>query len=1080
MFTLLTGSFHSALEPYLVETVRQYKLADPFVPLSVIVPSAVMRRRVQWVLCAEHGLPLFHVSFFTFHQLALRLHAEQTLLDVSPETGLSSIQIVEDHWYEWMVSWLRSKLDMDSQDDQALSRSRGMRQALWRTIRDLHEGQVDPAVGMRAVDEGLFDASTCDRLRRVFSLQAAVLKWSRHFKVGLPDDVTQAILPWVPRSPFLREQANLLYYGFYDLTQIQLSLLEEVARARPVKVFFPLEKGPGYHYARRFLERYLLKGGVDHCLLETDRRGTASGVFRPGPPVRQVVSVVGEGGELRFACETILGLVERDGYAFHEIGVVARTLEPYCPFLPRMFREHRIPFSTTGTRPFLEEPWAKVWWQLAGLHRDNFPVQAMMDILTSPFFRCTNAFSRSLLEDAHWWWRLVRHARVIRGRADWDRLAELAEDPSYVQELLENQVLPPHLAREDVCAFARECMRLIQSFDSCPLSGTVGEITAYFEGLFEACVVLPGRSASLDEHAEGMPDASELTECAGHVMSLLGQWDRLGERISSDLWVERFRELLEEAELPLPGQSQVGVQVMDVMAARGYGFRALLILGLNDQVFPRVVREDALLRDRERRVLAESLGYKVDEKLQGLDEEALLFTLLERSAKDRLFLIHQRADSQGRPLIPSSFLSPDCLKAGEDNASVVHVPLSVLERHRLCDDSLAMTTSQNSLIFAMLQGGGLSVEAPDLGSWGVILSHGRQAMEVLERSALPAGSFDGLVEADHLPWRKMQARGISPTGLERYVQCPLRFWMQDLLGAQDVRQPVTRDLPARVWGQLGHEVLHGIYESLAKEGWPRVDFEPCRMHEFVHALIRTKAHFYARAYGKGYVMLWQDLMRRLEHVIEDMVARDQEDFVRQGWVPLLFEVEGTGSIPSSSGESEEGVAIHGRVDRVDQGRAGQGVRVVDYKFSWSRARNISEPDVLLEAGQGKRLQAPFYAWLSAFQGGESMVVVPDHPKLVDMVEFRFIRPFQTPSLGFASLLTGTWTGEIETQLSRRILDWLRAIQQGNFFLITGAHCRDCAWSGACRSQHHPSWSRVQGLPLARQFRLLKKERMFHG
>lgn len=470
------------------------------------------------------------------------------------------------------------------------------------------------------------------------------------------------------------------------------------------------------------------------------------------------------GGELRFACETILGLVERDGYTFHEIGVVARTLEPYCPFLPRMFREHRIPFSTTGTRPFLEEPWAKVWWQLAGLHRDNFPVQAMMDILTSPFFRCTNAFSRSLLEDAHWWWRLVRHARVIRGRADWDRLAELAEDPSYVQELLENQVLPPHLAREDVCAFARECMRLIQSFDSCPLSGTVGEITAYFEGLFEACVVLPGRSASLDEHAEGMPDASELTECAGHVMSLLGQWDRLGERISSDLWVERFRELLEEAELPLPGQSQVGVQVMDVMAARGYGFRALLILGLNDQVFPRVVREDALLRDRERRVLAESLGYKVDEKLQGLDEEALLFTLLERSAKDRLFLIHQRADSQGRPLIPSSFLSPDCLKAGEDNASVVHVPLSVLERHRLCDDSLAMTTSQNSLIFAMLQGGGLSVEAPDLGSWGVILSHGRQAMEVLERSALPAGSFDGLVEADHLPWRKMQARGISPRG----------------------------------------------------------------------------------------------------------------------------------------------------------------------------------------------------------------------------------------------------------------------------------------------------------------------------
>jgi ATP-dependent helicase/nuclease subunit B len=95
-----------------------------------------------------------------------------------------------------------------------------------------------------------------------------------------------------------------------------------------------------------------------------------------------------------------------------------------------------------------------------------------------------------------------------------------------------------------------------------------------------------------------------------------------------------FRAALERADLPRQGQAQMGVQVLDVMAARGRPFRTLFVLGMNDHVFPRVVREDAFLRDRDRKVLAESLGYKIDEKLNGFDEEALLFALLHHSAQN--------------------------------------------------------------------------------------------------------------------------------------------------------------------------------------------------------------------------------------------------------------------------------------------------------------------------------------------------------------------------------------------------------------------------------------------------------------
>ncbi|MGE0473996.1 MAG: PD-(D/E)XK nuclease family protein [Nitrospirales bacterium] len=1079
MFTLLTGSFYPSLETSLVESVRLFKADDIQVPLAIIVPSDVMRRRVQWVLCVEQGLSLFDVSFLTFHQLALRLHAERALLDRSVDSSATPLELVDDRWYEWMVPWLLGQLGLSFGSEGSLDRSRGMRQAIWRTIRDLQEGQVDPEVGSRAIQEGMFENPSRERLSHVFSIQAAVGQWSRHLNVGLPDDLAQSILPWVSHSSLISRWSHIFYYGFYDLTQVQLSLLEEVARARPVRVFFPLEEGPAYQFAQRFLERYLLKGGVERQYVGTGRTAHVGKQPMSMRPTKHIVSAVGEQGELHFACQSILRLVETDGYAFHEIGIVARNLEGYSPYLSRIFHEHRIPFSTTGTRPFLEEPWAKIWWQLAGLKQDDFPVQAVMDILTSPYYRSREQSSRSLSENAHWWWRLVRQTRIVRGLADWERLSDLLRDAASLQELFGSHRLPPHMLEDDVSAFVHDLMRLIQEVDSCPSSGSVGEMTAHFERMCQNCLCVPDDSQVPGQNPNEELLGQQLGECVQRIMTMLGQWDRFEKQITAELWVERFRELLEEERLPLPGQSQVGVQVMDVMAARGCGFRALMILGLNDQVFPRVVREDAFLRDRDRRVLAESLGYKVDEKLKGLDEEALLFALLENSAKERMYLLYQRADSQGRPLIPSSFLSRDIQHSGVVNPFLLHVPLSLVERqtHSVC--AAELYTPQEGRLLSLLQGQLYFGDRSGPSQWQVILDNGLRALAVLERSDLAVGSFDGLVEPDHIHWQNLQIRGLSPTALERYVQCPLRYWMQEVLRTQDIRDPVTRELPARVWGQLGHEMLQTVYEKLAQDGWPGEPIEGGHLREMIHEFIQQKTRIYARVYGTGYLMLWRSLLKRLSGLIGNVVALDQEEFVKQGWVPILHEAEGTGRFSPWSHEQEHDLPIFGRVDRVDQGSAGQGVRIVDYKFSWSRAKDIPDPDLLVDAVRGQRLQAPFYALFSSFQSEEPRSKYAETSVPVKVVEFRFIRPYQISSIGSASFAADIWVGAAGKQLAQNIFKWTNAIKEGKFFFISGTHCRNCAWAGACRSRHHPSWARVQRFPLAREFRFLKKQGI-HG
>jgi ATP-dependent helicase/nuclease subunit B len=85
-------------------------------------------------------------------------------------------------------------------------------------------------------------------------------------------------------------------------------------------------------------------------------------------------------------------------------------------------------------------------------------------------------------------------------------------------------------------------------------------------------------------------------------------------------------------------------------------FRALFIIGLNEGVFPRTVREDAFLRDRDREVLERDLGYKANQKLAAFDEEKLLFTLLVQAARERLYCLFQRSDESGRVLAPSWYL----------------------------------------------------------------------------------------------------------------------------------------------------------------------------------------------------------------------------------------------------------------------------------------------------------------------------------------------------------------------------------------------------------------------------------------
>ena len=383
--------------------------------------------------------------------------------------------------------------------------------------------------------------------------------------------------------------------------------------------------------------------------------------------------------------------------------------------------------------------------------------------------------------------------------------------------------------------------------------GSISQLTQAFERLMEKHLWFPHEHQFFNSDETGNERNEYLMNGFEQAIGSLQQLDRLDHQVTWEQWMKLFRSILERTQLPILEQASLGVKVLDVMAARGRPFKILFVLGMNDHVFPRVVREDAFLRDHDRKVLAESLGYKIDEKMTGFDEEALLFALLQQSAQDYLFLLYQRADQNGRPLIPSSFLRDHLERAkARDGDREITFPVGLRERSHISYFSPDHETAQETRLRWVFEGGSLQTMIPNGSPWWKLFQNGMEMIPHLERIGSKGGPFDGVTNANSLHWQEYVSRGFSPTALATYAQCPMRYWMMHVLKVQQIQDPLSRELPSRIWGELVHRVLYEVYQGLAKHGWPQQTVNSLKLSRIVNSYIDQALLNYAQRFGKGY------------------------------------------------------------------------------------------------------------------------------------------------------------------------------------------------------------------------------------
>lgn len=1048
MLKVYLGNFHPHLEEALCKNILSLKSEDPLAPVAVILPSGRIRSRIKFLLTVERRMDLMGVHFLTFHNLALKLYEEQY--------GLVRHLEQDDFFYiEFLRHTLRTDLPGAETFRKFAETAEGCA-ALWTTLQDLRDARVDPDSVIEAIREGIFSDEDLEKITPLILLYKGFLLRKKDFDFIDYTDLPEIAAEFVPSSGYLQAFKEIIYYGFYDLTQVQYDLFRAIAQHYPTSLYFPfIQEMPAFSFAKRFFEGYI-QGLVQR----------PESIFRLGGPVitgasgatvfpfghlATIVSTSGAEDEVTAVAKGILQLVDREGYSFSDIGVVAREVGDYAPLIKRIFISHRIPFVSSAGEPAGRYQVTKTVHLLISILKGDFRRSDIIDLASSYYCKTWSFCPDGIEPRPDIWDMITRTVGISRGIEEWHKLDRYIKDGFTLRGEEEEEGMVRDIPGIEIEGLKRLVLSLETDFLTLPEVSSWGD---YVERL----------SALIGKYMETEDFIME-------ALLSLKVLDRISHEVSRMEFLETFKRSLDSRSLPIGDDNIAGVQVLDAMAARGLPFKVLFILGMNETVFPRNIREDPFLRDSARGVLERGLGYKITEKLYGYEEEKLLFYLLLSSARERVYIFYQRTDESGQIRVPSWYLSE--MRRGAP-IQETRVPRRLVDKFS-CSEFFEnrLLTPKELAIRNILEG-----KDPDtiLSRFNLIpglYKQGAQSLRLHEKMTSGLTGFDGITGPIERHWNRLTRSGFSPTSLEGYARCPFSYFARHVLHLKRLERPdVISELPPSDIGNLCHRILKRFYGRGVDLFRPEKDIK-----RFLEEDASEVFHEFQQTNPVGYPLLWEMLQERIVALLGSMISKDLSETASAGFVPHSLEVDATGYFTQDLSEDMGEIFFHGVLDRIDI-RPGTGLfRVIDYKFKSGKRADSDDRNLPLSAVRGKRLQPPLYLLMAVPYLRYTAGIGNPVP---EKASFYFIAPNWPAGEGEedrSEFPGDCWQSPLGDRIKETILLLLKGIREGLFFIYPGGYCDYCDYSSVCRKNHFPACWRAETDERTVPYRSIRKYKL---
>jgi ATP-dependent helicase/nuclease subunit B len=692
--------------------------------------------------------------------------------------------------------------------------------------------------------------------------------------------------------------------------------------------------------------------GLAHLERHLFDEGAAPGADAAGLGVLEAPGAL---GEARMVARRVRDLLD-GGVPAAAVLVAARSLGPWADLLAEVFDEYGIPHEIEGDVPLSRNPAVAALLRAARLAEDDWPFAGVTALLRSDYLRPNWPSARGPAGAAHArdTEALLRMLGETRGRESYrNAVRAWAESPP--RGLEDEQAEEPRRRRKH--ELARRCRDFLDDFLR------AGDIPP-------ASAALAGHVAALRSLADTLGLSAAARESVADADALERFWAELAALPSRPAPLSRARFLALAAAVaaaagrprsrPGPGR----VRVLPAEEARHLTFDHVFVVGLGERGFPDLSPPTPLLTPAQLDALAAE-GTPLAGTGDRRGEEMRLFLDLVAAARRSLTLSYAAVDDRGQDLLPSPFLRA---------VREAFVPGALEpERQRMLiegyDHREPLSPAEARVAAALrLRAGddaGLASLPADTAA------HLRAARDlhlarVTRREFTP---FDGLLRDPavlaELARRFGPEKVFSPTALERYIACPFRFFLEQVLRLEPLEEPGGHVEHTRR-GAAVHRALSRLHRRLRAPA-PEVG------DELVKELGVAVQEYAERAASAAARELWRLEGLRLRRAAARYPGH-WEKFTAEGRsaggepAPWLCEADfglppAADAMPDAMAEAlviragDVEVRLGGRIDRIDlaEGPDGPVFWVIDYKTGRGSYYTSGDLETF------RKLQLPLYA-----------------------------------------------------------------------------------------------------------------------
>jgi CRISPR/Cas system-associated exonuclease Cas4 (RecB family) len=364
-----------------------------------------------------------------------------------------------------------------------------------------------------------------------------------------------------------------------------------------------------------------------------------------------------------------------------------------------------------------------------------------------------------------------------------------------------------------------------------------------------------------------------------------------------------FLDVLSAQKLPFEGTPLQGLQIMGLLEARTLGFKNLIVLSANEGTLPENTAKNTMMPYTLRQAF----------KLPNTHERDSMYAY-------NLYSLMQ--DAENVHFLYSTETN-NALNGGEKSRFLLQI------EHELCRRNPNIVYNEYTV-------------SPVLNK-----------NALLPRTIVVQKTDELLQKIDDLT----QTKGISPTMLNSYVQCPLKFYLHYIIKAKAAEEP-SETIDSRTLGDILHKTLETIYQPYLNQKLTLHTIATMKTN-VPQALADAIGEHYKggnTTQGKNYLVV--EICAHYIHKLLDQEAKKENLTVlfleEKIEFDKIFDING----------KQKTIKITGNIDRIDE--LDGVMRIIDYKtggFAPNEIKINSIDEITQNYEKSKAFQLLHYAYL---------------------------------------------------------------------------------------------------------------------